>query len=69
MTGCGGVPIPDSLRQCPRKRIFLGSEKRGQLVLNSVKRLQRRGNDQTPSFMHPCIASHPIPAISVAAPG
>lgn len=44
MTFCGCVPILDSLHQSPAAW-GLGAEKRAQLVLDPVKRLQRRGND------------------------
>ena len=53
MTGCGCVPISDSLRQSPAALgLFLGVEKRAQLASGPVQRLQWWGNNYAPSFMH-----------------
>ncbi|SET65738.1 hypothetical protein SAMN03159512_03036 [Pseudomonas sp. NFR09] len=41
MTGCECVQIPYSLHQSPRSMGFLGAEKRAQLVLGPLMRLQR----------------------------
>lgn len=66
MTGCGDVPIPDSLNSNPAAWGYMRAEKRAQLALGPLMRLQRLGMIK---LHYSCIVSHPLPSASVAAPG